>query len=272
MECKLNGVTMYYEEYGEGRPILIIHGFTPDHRLMSGCMEPVFAQKSGYRRIYPDLPGMGRTKGEDWIDSTDKVLDILIEFIGRAIPEGNFLLAGESYGGYLIRGIAARMKERVDGMLFLCPLIEPERSKRAVARFATITRDEAFIAGLKDEDKGFLDMAVVATAETFRRWKEEVDCGLRLADTPFLQRLRNQYALSFDVDALLGRYEKPTLFLLGKQDDAVGYEQALNLMENYPRATYAILDRAGHNLQIDQPGLFNCLAAEWLDRAEEYNR
>ncbi len=37
---------------------------------------------------------------------------------------------------------------------------------------------------------------------------------------------------------------------------------------NYPRATFAVLDTAGHNLQIEQPQVFNALASEWLDRLQ----
>lgn len=272
MECKLDKISVYYEEYGEGKPILIVHGFTPDHRLMSGCMEPIFEKKAGYRRVYPDLPGMGRTKGEDWIESTDQVLDILIDFIHQVIPEGNFILAGESYGGYLVRGIAARMRERVDGILFLCPMIVSDNAKRVVPEFKVIARDEKLLARL-EEDDGFLSINVVQTEEVWKRYMEEVDSGLNMADRGFLDRLfHHAYGFSFDVDALLGRFEKSVLFLMGKQDNVVGYHDAYKLIENYPRATYALLDRAGHNLQIEQPGLFNCLVVEWLDRVEEYSK
>lgn len=50
--CKVGQAEIYYEDIGEGTPILMIHGFTPDHRLMSGCMEPVFRKRDGWRRIY----------------------------------------------------------------------------------------------------------------------------------------------------------------------------------------------------------------------------
>jgi pimeloyl-ACP methyl ester carboxylesterase len=39
--CKVGQMNIYYEDIGEGIPVLMIHGFTPDHRLMKGCMEPV---------------------------------------------------------------------------------------------------------------------------------------------------------------------------------------------------------------------------------------
>jgi hypothetical protein len=40
-------------------------------------------------------------------------------------------------------------------------------------------------------------------------------------------------------------------------------------LESYPRATFAVLDRAGYNLPIEQERLFAALVEEWLDRVEE---
>lgn len=45
MECKTKDINVYYECYGEGVPILMIHGWSVDHRLMKGCMEPVFQSR-----------------------------------------------------------------------------------------------------------------------------------------------------------------------------------------------------------------------------------
>jgi hypothetical protein len=36
--------------------------------------------------------------------------------------------------------------------------------------------------------------------------------------------------------------------------------------------TFAVLDKAGHDLQIEQEKLFNALVNEWLDRVEESAR
>ena len=35
MECQLKNINVYYEVHGEGRPLIAIHGFTPDHHLMT---------------------------------------------------------------------------------------------------------------------------------------------------------------------------------------------------------------------------------------------
>ena len=48
----------------------------------------------------------------------------------------------------------------------------------------------------------------------------------------------------------------------------MGYRDLWRTVEEYPRATYAVLDLAGHNLQIEQPALFNSLIENWLERIE----
>jgi hypothetical protein len=42
-------------------PSWALHGGGVDHREIMGALEPLFAGRPGYRRVYPDLPGMGRT-------------------------------------------------------------------------------------------------------------------------------------------------------------------------------------------------------------------
>jgi pimeloyl-ACP methyl ester carboxylesterase len=44
------------------------------------------------------------------------------------------------------------------------------------------------------------------------------------------------------------------------------YKDAWSILENFPRATFAVLDRAGHSLQIEQEEIFNSLINEWISR------
>jgi len=36
MICKIDILPLYYEEYGQGKPLLCIHGFIIDHRALKG--------------------------------------------------------------------------------------------------------------------------------------------------------------------------------------------------------------------------------------------
>ena len=93
---------------------------------------------------------------------------------------------------------------------------------------------------------------------------------MNLADTEFLENsLGKNVPFSFNVDLLEQPYVKPTLILMGRQDSAVGYRDTWHILENYPRASFVILDKAGHNLQIEQEVLFNEIVKEWLGRVLE---
>lgn len=44
----------------DGLAVLGLHGWTADHRLMTGCLEPVFADRArSYRQLYPICPAWG---------------------------------------------------------------------------------------------------------------------------------------------------------------------------------------------------------------------
>jgi pimeloyl-ACP methyl ester carboxylesterase len=272
MEISLGEATLQYETIGSGRPLLLIHGYSLDRRMMKACMEPVFARRSDdWRRIYVDLPGMGGSRAPSRLASSDWVLETLVAFIDALLPGHRFALMGESYGGYLARGIVRRRTESVDGLLLLCPMIIPARQNRDRPTFRLMARDEDFHATIpREQRRRFAIEVVVQTRETWARYSEEILPALAAGDPMFLRKLHGPgYPLSFDVDALVAPFDRPALFLLGRQDDVVGYRDAWKLIESYPRAAFAVLDRAGHCLQIEQESLFTALAGEWLDRVRE---
>jgi len=116
-------VPMHYVEQGEGLPVLTIHGAGVDHREVMACLDPVFDAFTGYRRIYPDLPGMGRTPAPETIRSADDVLEVLLGFIDGVIGDQPMLVAGHSAGGYYAQAIARQRPGQVVGLALLCPLL-----------------------------------------------------------------------------------------------------------------------------------------------------
>jgi len=266
--CKVRQAEIYYEDIGEGKPILLIHGFTPDHRLMSGCMEPIFTLRDGWRRIYIDLPGMGLTKNYNEISSSDDMLNTLTNFIEAVLPNQEYIIVGESYGGYITSGLIEKHKERIIGAAFICPVIIPQQDGRTIEKHRILRRDDEFIKKLsKEELADFSSNQVVLDEYNWIRYNKEILTGCKIADEQFLAKVKKNYEFSFKVNKSM--FNRPSLFLLGKQDSSVGYKDAINIMEYYPRGSFAILDIAGHNLQIEQPQLFSSLVNEWLDRIEE---
>lgn len=272
MKCKIKDLSINYEIIGDGKPIIMLHGYYVDHRIMSGCMEPIFSDKEGYKRIYLDLPGMGDSESSEWIKSSDDMLDIVIDFIDKIIPNEKFLIVGQSYGAYLLRGVLHKMADRIDGMLLICPLIIPEFEKRSVEEKVILVKDKELLSNIPEEDAEDMDLSfVIQSQKNYERWLKEVMVDDETVDEEFLHNLRkNGYEFTFDLDSADVKYDKPVLMLLGKQDACVGYKDAWDMLKNYPRATFAILDRAGHLLQIEQENLFNSLVNDWLIRVNEF--
>ena len=272
MECRLDRITIHYKDRGEGRAFLALHGWPLDHRAVAGAFEPIFEKRHGWRRIYPDLPGMGRTEGPDWLVTQDQVLDVLTDFVDHVIPNGRFVVAGLSYGGLLAQGLVHRLTDRMDGLLLLVPSMGPEET-RDLPSHCVLRRESIDFEGVADQNiAGFQNLAVVQTQEHFEAWKRDIIPGVRAADDEFLDRLRKKYAFSFNTAVLSEPFTKPALFLHGRQDNVCGYRDAWKVLENYPRATYVVLDRAGHSLHMEQRALFEALTTEWLDRVEEAAR
>ena len=282
MQCKLDRATIYYETYGEGVPLLTLHGFPLDLRSMKGCLEPIFpisnsphttshdsettTTQRSFQRIYFDLPGMGRTELHSELTSSDDIFSIVMEFIDTILPDSPFLLAGHSYGGYLARGIVKQRPLQVLGLLLICPLIEPDQSKRILPPRTVLHRDESLAKILTETEQEEFDYGATIQTETiWMRYEAEIMAGVKVAQLELLERLAEKsYPLSFDVDNLTTPFTGPSLFLLGKQDSVVGYEDALKLKDRYPEAKMVVMDRAGHSLEIEQPEQFNQQVREWL--------
>jgi pimeloyl-ACP methyl ester carboxylesterase len=263
-------VALHFVERGTGTPALAIHGWTPDHRLMLGCLEPVFVDRPGYRRLYPDLPAMGRTPAPPSITSSDDILDAVQDFVDETIGDEPFLLLGESYGGYLARALVGRRPDQVLGLALICPLADAvESGERNVPEHEILRPDPALMAAADPHLAAeFVGLSVVQTAEIVRRFRDDILPGLDAADRVAMARIQRRWALREHPEAG-PPYRRPTLILTGLQDNVVGYVDQFALLRHYPRATYAALDLAGHNLQNEQPGLFAALVTEWLDRVRD---
>jgi len=270
MICSICEIPIYYEEHGTGKPILCIHGYSLDHRAMAGCMEPVFNKisDSNYRRIYLDLPGMGKTPAA-WIKNSEDMLKVLIGFIDAVIPNDNFLLAGQSFGGHLALGLICKMANRIDGVTLIAPLVTHEcYSDGKLPERQILYKSEDLGSPEENPDiKSFMEMAVIATPEICERYKNEILSGISIADNDFLYSGRFKGQVSEFEDMLKSvKFDKPACIITGRQDHEVGYAHAYELLDKFPRATFAALDCAGHNLQIENEPLFSQLITDWLWR------
>lgn len=254
---------MHYEAFGDGVPVLVLHGAGVDHREMAAVFEPIFGRLPGYRRIYPDLPGMGRTPAPAMLAGADDVLDLLLGFVDAVIGPAQIRLIGHSAGAYFARAMAAKRVRQVAGLALVCPLGGSARD---------VPEHDVLVASVDPEKvlgpKGaasFAEYFVVQTPATLDRYLAAVAPSLGLADEAAMERIARQW--EFRGTAASQPFSGPALILAGRQDATVGYTGGWDLLQLYPRATFAVLDQAGHALPHEQPDLLEALVTEWLGRS-----
>ena len=117
----LNGLHIYYESHGEGRPLVLLHGGLGSGEMFAPILPDLAAN---HRVILPDLQAHGRTADIDRpIDTRLMAGDIaaLIDELGLDRPD----VVGYSLGG----GVAMQLAFN-----------HPEKIRRLVAASANVTR------------------------------------------------------------------------------------------------------------------------------------
>lgn len=273
MTFNYNNHKINYEIIGNGKPVVIIHGLRADLTLMKACLEPVFSRRGGYKRIYIDMPGMGNSDAPLELASADAILNVLVSFIKSTVNDEHFLLIAQSYGCYLARGVLAKFQKQTDGLMMICPVGVPEQNKRNIPKLLTKFEDSDYFCRLDDVSKNsFIGFVSRADEYTYERFSSELLPGLEKANAEFISALTSNYSFSFDADGHIKQqpFSKPVLFICGRQDGIVGYDDLWNLIESYPRASFSLLDVSSHLAQIEQPEVFEALTENWLLRTEKY--
>lgn len=213
-----------------------------------------------------DLPGHGGSPGADWIHSNDDMADAVGDFLEAVLAGQRFALAGQSYGGYIARAVAHRFAERMLGLMLWVPAQYPRETRHPPPR-TVLHEDPAATSCLSSEDEQqYGRLLVIQGSEGVTAIQELIVPATKHADQAFLGPVTGS-KFSFDPEET--PFPHPTLIVCGRQDMLVGYRDALELIERYPRATVAILDYAGHFLGMTEENqVFRMLVADWLRRME----
>ena len=111
---EVNGIKMYYEIYGQGKPLVLIHGGGSTIETTFGRVIPMLAQK--YKVIALDLQAHGRTSDREASESFEQDADDVVTLLKNLkISKADFF--GFSNGGTTAVQIAIRHPEIVNKII-----------------------------------------------------------------------------------------------------------------------------------------------------------
>lgn len=263
---------MFSTTRGEGTPLLCLHGFPLTHKSLLP-IDNSFEEAGSWKRIYVDLPGMGQSAESGDIRGYQAVLEALKRFVTEEIGDQKYAIFGYSFGAILARALAQSTPGQVLGLGFLCPEIIADPKKSTLPNRKPVETDTAFLRTLRTEDlQAYKATSIVETRQNWDLFSEYI--------LPAFTEFNEQAISAISSDPVLEGipeprgyvFDPPTLFVHGRQDNMAGFVDAFNILEHYPHATYAVLDRSGHTAHLDQPNLVSQLVTEWLARVTQVEK
>ena len=222
MVIKVNGIDLYWEEVGDGEPLLWLHGgmgIGSDWRYV--FPEP----PAGYRLIAPDLRAHGAsTNPSGGFTFRQCALDVqaLVDHLGiercKAI--------GTSGGGITLLHLALLRPDRITAMVVIsAPPHFPEPARQIMRQLSEATLGEAEMARMR--------------ARHTRDGQVQELIGI-------MRSLADSYDDVNFTSAELARISAGTLIVFGDRDPLYPVSMAVDLYNAMPRAALWVVPRGGH--------------------------
>jgi YbgC/YbaW family acyl-CoA thioester hydrolase len=255
----VHGVNLAVEVRGEGPAILFVHGYPLDRTIWREQIDAL----EGFRRIAPDLRGMGQSDAPDLgygmaLYAAD--LAALLDALGV----DDVVLCGLSMGGYVAFEFLRQWRSRVRGLVLMDTRAEadaPEVRRARDAAASTARERGASAVGETMLPKMLAPSTLSGRPEIVERVR-----GL-MAATPVagmvgaLGAMRDRAGSESLLPTLAGI---PTLVLVGAADIITPPDQARAMAEAIPGARLAIIPGAGHLPPVEQPAATNESLREFL--------
>jgi YbgC/YbaW family acyl-CoA thioester hydrolase len=255
----VNGVNLAVEVRGEGPAILFVHGYPLDRTIWRDQIDSL----DGYRRIAPDLRGMGQSDAPDLGYGMGIYADDLAALLD-ALGVNEVVLCGLSMGGYVIFEFLRRWRHRVRALILMDTRAEGDSTEGRRAR-------DAAAATARDGGAGAVGGALLPkmlAPGSEERAPELVDRVRRMmAATPVpgmigaLAAMRDRH----DSTGLLPTLANlPTLVLVGEADALAPPDAARRMATLIPGARLVVIPGAGHLPPVERPSETTAEIREFL--------
>jgi YbgC/YbaW family acyl-CoA thioester hydrolase len=244
----VNGVSLAVEVRGEGPAILFVHGYPLDRTMWRAQLDEL----EGYRRIAPDLRGMGESDAPDLGYGMGIYADDLAALLD-ALGVDDVVLCGQSMGGYVLFEFLRRWRDRVRGLILVDTRAEADGAEARRARdAAAATARESGAAAIADA------MLPKLLAKSTAERAPEIVEGVRrmITATPVagivgaLAAMRDRHDSTALLPTLAGL---PTLVIVGEEDAVTPQDGARRMAAAIPGARLVVISGAGHLAPVERP-------------------
>jgi 3-oxoadipate enol-lactonase len=261
----VDGGQLYYEEAGEGHPLVLLHAGVATLRQWDPHV-PAFAEH--FRVIRYDTRGWGRSESEHVEFTNHGDLEQVLDHLGVTAAH----LLGTSRSGSIALNFSVTHPKRVTSLIAVAgggvgepdlppEALEPSEALEKATEEALEAKDWERLADLETafwgdgpgQPEGRLNASARAAMHdwiltTYAAEKEE---GIpQRLDPP--------------ADDRLDKLTMPLLVVIGELDEAYTNATSRNLAEAVPGARFEVFEGAAHMLNLEQPERFTKLVLDFL--------
>ena len=254
--------SIYYRVYGEGNPVLLVHGFGEDGSIWKN---QVIELKKKNKLIIPDIPGSGKSEMID-----DMSMSGIAEVMHAIIHEEKIdqcIVIGHSMGGYITLALVESYWNHVSAFgLFHSTAFPDTTEKKANRRkgiefvkthgpneFLKTTTPNLFSPGTKENNpqlvSDFLDNLPNISGEAIIAYYES------MIDRP-------------DRTSILINTKNPVLFVAGRHDNAIPFDDVLKQCHLPEKSYFHIFENSGHMGMLEQHEYATRILDEFIQQSE----
>ena len=243
----VHGKKIYYEQYGQGIPLLLLSGGGLNRSIKDfGKCIPELSKH--YTVIAPDTPGQGRSEQTDSL-SYALLTDFMSQFIDSLKLDSAYVM-GWSDGAIVSLLLADKRADKVKKVL----AVGANNGTRG------FILPEGFI----------LDSVKIPTVDNWAVWHEkDIDWYNQLTPKKDWRKMANNlnemvYEKEYFPTTVYNNINIPVMIVLGDRDD-ISIEHGLEMHRLIKNSQYCVLPNTSHEVFSEKPGLISKIAAGFFD-------
>lgn len=262
-KIKVNNINLYYEDHGEGEPVIFIGGFCAD---LSGwsLVNHRFAKE--YRTIVFDNRGAGQSDCPDFLYTIDTFTDDLVSLCG-ALNINSAHFVGNSMGGMVVQNLAYRYPSIVKSAVISNSLAKINMRLKLQAE----ADQELFKFPIPLENRIKRILPWLFSIDFLSQEKVVENLIKLMASNPHQiseNGYRNQLnaILNFDSSGWIRKISVPTLILYSNDDMYVNLATSKFLIDSIPKSQSYCFKNVGHLPHIERPEEFVNIVKEFFKK------
>lgn len=251
MQIEVCGLSVNYESSGEGRDVIVLHGWGAN----IAAVKPIVNKLSNFFKVYAlDLPGFGKSQlpGEIW--GTPEYAGLVKEFMDKLNIQ-NAIIIGHSFGGKISIYLTGKLGVEAQKIILIDSAgIKKKRTLRYYYRVYTFKLMKFIVNTLFSKERA------EQIIENARKQHGSTD----YRNAAGLLRQIMVKIVNEDLRNYLPHIQAPTLLIWGENDGDTPVADGRIMEKLIPDAGLVVLSKAGHFSYLDKEYEFKVIMENFL--------